>query len=94
MTSQNKKQCRLFGGSSEVNNSYRFHSIAQDTKIIQFTSHTYFIQAEMFLKTSLFDEEFFQHFACKALQGKEYKKKKKIHSLWPVLKQCKNYLEC
>lgn len=28
----------------------------------------------MFLKTSLFDEEFFQHFACKALQGKEYKK--------------------
>lgn len=36
----------------------------------------------MFLKTSLFDEEFFQHFACKALQGKEYKKKSILYDLF------------
>lgn len=38
----------------------------------------------MFLKTSLFDEEFFHTSPVKHCKGRNIK----IHSLWPVLKQC------
>lgn len=40
----------------------------------------------MFLKTSLFDEEFFHTSPVKHCKGRNIKK---IHSLWPILKQCK-----
>lgn len=55
VTSQDKKQHVFFGGSSQVHSSYRFHSVTQEAKTVQFTSHTYFIQVEMFLKTPLFN---------------------------------------
>lgn len=58
-TSQDKKQHVFFGGSSQVHSSYRFHSVTQEAKTVQFTSHTYFIQVEMFLKTPLFDNSLY-----------------------------------